>query len=187
MLGENVADDPARSRGQFDEIVTSATEAIGEVRAIAHNLRPVNLDRFGLTACLEEMVENIARATGLQFSADIEPLDGLLSKDEEISCYRIVQESTNNIVKHAAATKAYVEIWRHDGALRITVRDNGRGLDGAATRQGGGLGLTSIKERVWMLGGSLSIASAPGEGTALEIRIPLSRRAPAEPASRQDR
>ena len=174
MLGETVADDAARSRGQFDEIVTSATAAIGEVRAIAHNLRPVHLERLGLTASIEEMVENMASTTGLQFSADIEPLDGLLSKDEEISCYRIIQESANNIVKHAEATKAYVEIWREHGGLRITVRDNGRGLDGSAVRQGRGLGLTSITERLRMLGGSLSIDSAPGQGTALNIQVPLS-------------
>jgi signal transduction histidine kinase/ligand-binding sensor domain-containing protein len=175
MLGETLVEDPARSRGQFDEIVSSATDAIAEVRAIAHNLRPVNLERLGLTASIEEMVEAVASATGLQFSADIEPLDGLLSEDEAISCYRIIQESANNIVKHAAATKAYVEMWREDGALRITVRDNGRGVDAQATRQSRGLGLTSITERVRMLGGTLTIESAPGEGTALNIQIPLSR------------
>jgi len=180
MLGGTLAEDPTRSRSQFDEIVSSATEAIDEVRTIAHNLRPVNLDRLGLTAAIEEMVENVASATGLQFSADIEPLDGVLAKDEEISCYRIIQESANNIVKHAAATKAYVEMWREDGALLITVRDNGvgaggRGVDGHATWQGRGLGLTSITERVRMMGGSFTIESATGEGTALNIRVPLSR------------
>jgi signal transduction histidine kinase len=175
MLGETVADDPSRSRGQFDEIVSSATAAIGEVRAIAHNLRPVHLERLGLKASIEEMVETIASTTGLQFSADVEPLDGLLSKDEEITCYRIVQESANNIVKHAQATKAYVEIWREHGALRMTVRDNGRGVDTAAAQYGSGLGLTSITERLRMLGGTLTIDSASGHGTALEIRVPLSR------------
>jgi signal transduction histidine kinase/ligand-binding sensor domain-containing protein len=188
MLGDTVADDPARSRGQFDEIVASATAAIGEVRTIAHNLRPVHLDRLGLTASIEEMVETMASATGLQFSADIEPLDGLLSKDEEITCYRIIQESANNIVKHAEATKAYVEIWRENGELRITVRDNGRGVEGSAARQGGGLGLTSITERLRMLGGSLTIDSATGQGTTLNMQVPLSRRASGgdAPRDRQD-
>ncbi len=176
VLGDTVADDPTRSRGQFDEIVASATAAIAEVMPIAHNLRPVHLDRLGLTASIEEMVETMASATGLQFSADIEPLDGLLSKDEEITCYRIIQESANNIVKHAAATKAYVEIWRENDALRITVRDNGRGVEGSAARPGRGLGLTSITERLRLLGGSLTIDSAPGQGTALEMQVPLSRR-----------
>jgi signal transduction histidine kinase len=188
MLGESVADDPARSRGQFDEIVASATAAIGEVRTIAHNLRPVHLDRLGLTASIEEMIETMASATGLQFSSDIEPLDGMLSKDEEITCYRIIQESANNIVKHAEATKAYVEIWGENGELRITVRDNGRGVEGSAARQGGGLGLTSITERLRMLGGSLTIDSATGQGTTLNMQVPLSRRASGSdaPRDRQD-
>jgi signal transduction histidine kinase len=174
MLGERGADDPARARSQFDEITTSAALAIDEVRTISHNLRPVNLDRLGLTASLEEMIEKVASAGGLQLSADIEPLDGLLSKADEINCYRIVQESLNNIVKHAGATKAYVEIWREEGELRVTVRDNGRGFD-AAPRQGvaaAGLGLTSIAERARIMGGTLTIDAAPGEGTTLNVRLP---------------
>jgi signal transduction histidine kinase/ligand-binding sensor domain-containing protein len=178
MLGERGADDPARARSQFDEITTSAALAIDEVRTISHNLRPVNLDRLGLTASLEEMIEKVASAGGLQLSADIEPLDGLLSKADEINCYRIVQESLNNIVKHAGATKAYVEIWREEGELRVTVRDNGRGFD-AAPRQGAihaargaGLGLTSIAERARIMGGTLIIDAAPGEGTTLNVRLP---------------
>jgi signal transduction histidine kinase len=172
MLGEQSAEDPKQSRNQFDEITASAKQAIDEVRAIAHNLRPVNLDRLGLTASIEELVEKLASTTGIQMSADIEPCDGRLSKEAEISCYRIIQESTSNIVKHAEATKAYVELWHEDGMLQITVRDNGRGMDEATARPARGLGLTSITERVRILGGTLAIESAPGQGTTLHIRIP---------------
>jgi len=88
---------------------------------ISHNLRPVNLDRLGLAATIEEMVERVAGSSGIQFSADIEALEnGLLTKEQEVNCFRIIQESLNNIVKHAQATKAYVELWRADGALLLT-------------------------------------------------------------------
>jgi signal transduction histidine kinase/ligand-binding sensor domain-containing protein len=178
-LGERAAQDPVESRNQFDEITASATQAIAEVRAISQNLRPVNLDRLGLSATIEEMVEKVAASSGIQFSADIEPLgDGILTQEQEINSFRVVQESINNIVKHAQATKAYVEMWRENGELRVTVRDNGRGfaIGEAGNGPARGLGLTSMAERVRILEGTFKINSAPGEGTTLDLRIPIGRK-----------
>jgi signal transduction histidine kinase len=119
------------------------------------------------------MIERVAGGEpGLQFSLDIEPLDGLLTKEGEINLFRILQESANNILKHAQATKAYLEIWREGAELRVTMRDNGRGYDPTTTPQRG-LGLTSISERVRMLGGTRTVTTAPGAGTKIELRIPL--------------
>jgi signal transduction histidine kinase/ligand-binding sensor domain-containing protein len=178
-LGERAVQDPVQSRIQFDEITASATQAISEVRAISQNLRPVNLNRLGLAATIEEMVEKVAASSGIQFSADIEAVEsGGLTKEQEVNCFRIIQESLNNIIKHAQATKAYVELWRADGNLLLTVRDNGRGftVESAGDGAGRGLGLTSIAERVQMLGGTHTIKSMPGEGTSLDIQIPLVNR-----------
>lgn len=151
-LGVRVADGQGRSREQFQEITTSASMAIDEVRRIAYDLRPPNLERLGLTAVIEELIEKVSAASGIQVSADIAPLDGVLSADQAINLYRILQESTNNVVRHAQAGKANVEIWHEGGGLHITVADNGRGfsLESQGAR---GLGLTSIAERVKMLGG----------------------------------
>ncbi len=175
-LGERAVQNPVQSKNQFDEITASATQAISEVRAISQNLRPVNLDRLGLSATIEEMVEKVAAASGIQFSADIEALEnGVLTKEQEVNCFRIIQESLNNILKHARATKAYVELWREDGVVLVTVRDNGRGFASESSGNGAerGLGLTSIAERLRILGGTHTIKSAPGEGTTLDLRIPL--------------
>jgi signal transduction histidine kinase/ligand-binding sensor domain-containing protein len=175
-LGERAVQDPVQSKNQFDEITDSATQAISEVRAISQNLRPINLDRLGLAATIEEMVEKVGASSGIQLSADIEALEnGLLSKEQEVNCFRIIQESLNNIIKHAQATKAYVELWREDGVLLVTVRDNGRGFVAEGTGNGAarGLGLTSITERMGILGGTQTIKSVPGEGTTLDFRIPL--------------
>ncbi len=174
-LGERVSQAHEAAKEQFDEITVSAAQALSEVRDISHNLRPLNLERLGLTAVLEEMIEKVAGPAGVHFSADIEPLDGLFSKESEINCYRIVQECVNNILKHSQATKAYLEIYRDTGSLRITVRDNGRGFDTAALSNGAkrGLGLTSIAERVRILGGTHQINSAPGQGTTYEFIIPV--------------
>jgi ligand-binding sensor domain-containing protein/signal transduction histidine kinase len=177
-LGERVTQDHRAAKDQFDEITASASQAISEVRAIVYNLRPVNLDKLGLTAVIDEMIEKVARASGIEFSTDIVPLDSVFPPDSEINVFRIIQESINNIVKHSQATKANVELWRVDGNLHIVVRDNGRGIGSAPTMDKTaspvprGLGLTGIAERVRMLGGMHSITSTPGQGTTLAIQIP---------------
>ena len=177
-LGEQFAPVPSQAKDQFDEITLSAAKAISEVRAISYNLRPLNLERLGLTAVLEEMIENVSSAVSIQFSTDIEPLDNLFTSEDEISFYRIIQESVNNIIKHSGATKANIEIWREDGNLHAAVRDNGRGFDPGSVTNGDGprrLGLTSISERVRMLGGTYTINSTAQQGTTLDIKVPISR------------
>jgi signal transduction histidine kinase len=156
------------------------------VRAIAYNLRPLHLDRLGLTAVIEEMVEKMSTASGIQFFTDVAPLDGLFTKDGEINFYRVIQESVNNIVKHSQATKANVEILCENGAVQVTVRDNGRGFVAASSTDSirppvtRGLGLVGIAERVRILGGSHTILSAPGQGTTLSITIPIADQKGAE-------
>ncbi len=159
------------AREQFDEITASASQAIDEVRQIAYNLRPLNLERLGATSVIEELIEKISSVSGIQFSADITPLEGSLTPDGAIHLYRIVQESVNNIVKHGQASKANVEIWREGGDIHVTISDNGRGFNPEAPARRG-LGLTSIAERVRMLGGTHTLVSAPGRGTTLTIHIP---------------
>jgi signal transduction histidine kinase/ligand-binding sensor domain-containing protein len=175
LLGDKVAVEHQQAREQFAEINASASQAIDEVRTIAYNLRPYHLDRLGLTATLEDMIERVSKVSGVQFSSTIAPLDDLFSKEAEISLYRIVQETLNNIVKHAQATEAEVEITRSAQNVSLTVHDNGRGFTpGAASAlEAGrhGFGLTGIAERVRMLGGTQEIESAPGQGTTVRIRL----------------
>jgi len=114
-------------------------------------------------------------SSGVSFRAEIEPIDGLFSKQDEISIYRIVQESTNNIVKHAMATEASLTIKRQGRAVEMRIHDNGRGFTPAVAAdvetRGAGFGLTGMAERVRMMRGTCAIESAPGQGTTITIRI----------------
>jgi ligand-binding sensor domain-containing protein/signal transduction histidine kinase len=184
LLGGEAANGDGNARHQFHEIATSASAGIEEVRHIAYDLRPLHLDRLGLTSAIEVMVERVGHATGTVFDADIHDLDGLLSPQAEINLYRILQESVNNITKHARATRARITIRRERRQLRVTIDDNGEGFSPDAQRSPSsssgaaaprrGLGLTGIAERVRMLGGTHAVRSAPGQGTTLTIRLPLS-------------
>ena len=177
LIALGAAECRGMAREQVEEINASVSEAIDEVREIAYDLRPFQLDRLGLTAALEAMIEKVAGASAIRFSCDIAPLDGLFSKESEIHLYRIVQESVNNIVKHSGAAEARVEVERDERGISLTVRDNGRG--GAPTGDAPGesrprsFGLTGMAERVRILGGTSEVTSAPGQGTTIRIDLRL--------------
>ncbi|HYJ46423.1 MAG TPA: two-component regulator propeller domain-containing protein, partial [Pyrinomonadaceae bacterium] len=128
MLSLNTPDDSVRAVEQLNEISAIASQTIEEVREIAHNLRPFQLDRFGLTKALQSIVRRVRDSSGIEFTADVEPLDGLFSKEAEINLYRIVQESINNVVKHSGATRATLRVAREARSVVIEIQDNGQGF-----------------------------------------------------------
>jgi signal transduction histidine kinase/ligand-binding sensor domain-containing protein len=173
LLGSMTGGDGARV--QFDEISTSATQSLDEVRQIAYNLRPYHLDKLGLATSIEALTERIGASSGIDITVDVPPLHGAVPKDQEINVYRIVQEALNNVVKHSGAERASVDIAHHGQELVITIADTGRGFDAKATKAatiGSGFGLTGVAERVGMLGGRHSVVSTPGQGTTLTIVLP---------------
>jgi signal transduction histidine kinase len=160
---------------QLKEITDSASRAIDEVREIAFNLRPYQLNRFGLTRTLQAIFTRFSDPTRTVFSAEIDPIDGLFSKQDEISIYRIVQEGINNIVKHAQASEAKLIVKKLDSGVEFVITDNGQGFSPAvvASSDGSraGFGLTGMAERVRMLGGVYSIESAPGQGATITVNL----------------
>jgi signal transduction histidine kinase/ligand-binding sensor domain-containing protein len=168
--------DQQKALEQMNEISQTASQVIEEVRAIAHDLRPYQLDRLGLTKAIESIFKKVADSSDIKFRTMIDPIDGLFSKESEINIYRIVQESVNNIVKHSGATEAHVTIERDSRGVQLRIEDNGKGFNPeAASGESGkrGFGLTGISERARMLGGKQIIQSSPGEGTIITLKIGL--------------
>lgn len=173
------ADNPARE--MLAEITEATSHAIEDCREISHNLRPHQLDFIGLTEALRAMIHKVANSSGLQIAAQLDDLTGALPKEAEINLYRIVQESLNNIVKHARARQVKIavqkeQVFAKGGAPRAIVRieDDGRGFDLTALATGKrGLGLSSITERARMLGGKVLIDSAPGRGTSVTVIVTI--------------
>lgn len=174
LLGSAQIAEGEPGREDFDEISTTASQAIGEVRQIAYNLGPYHLDRLGLANSIREMVNRVGQASPMRFSVEIDSLDGALSREAGIMLYRIVQEAINNIVKHSAATESRIAIRRENGRVRLTVSDNGRGFEvhktGVVEGQAG-FGLAGMSERVRLLGGTLAIHSSPGQGATIEVTL----------------
>ena len=166
-LPPHLGDRVQQIRGHLDEI-----EA--QLRHLSHELRPTILDDLGLVPALEFLASGIGKRSGLTIGVE-GSTSGRLPTTVEITVYRIVQEALVNAAKHAQAKRALVYVKREAHVLRCAVRDNGIGFDPAEaqTRTGRGLGLTSIRERLHPLGGSLDIHSSAETGTELLITIPL--------------
>ena len=163
----------AGDHSAINDISAMATHAIAEVKEIAYDLRPYQLDRLGLTKALDALIARIERSTTLRVETRIASIDGVLSKAAEITLYRIIQESLNNIVKHAQATAVNIEIEHHQGLVRARIRDDGAGFNVAdAIHAPRGMGLAGIIERAGMLGATLDIDSTPGRGTSITLSIP---------------
>jgi signal transduction histidine kinase len=159
---------------QMEEIVESASQALTEVRQMAYDLRPFQIDRLGLTKAIEAMVRKVANSNELNMTTDLDLIDGLLPSALEIHLYRIVQESLNNIIKHAEATEASVTIKKNSQLMELTIQDNGKGFDpDLTTNDRSGFGWINMRERVRILGAILSIQSAPGQGTTVIVRVAL--------------
>lgn len=167
------ASEKPKADEQFDEIRESVTDALSEVRLISQNLRPLHLERLGLTSTLEEMIEQVDAASEIEINYDIEQIDGSLTPENEINFYRIVQECLNNIAKHSEATKASVSAFIENGRLILTVRDNGKGFEREKAAGRHGLGLNGIAERAKILGGTLTIESEIGKGTTVMVNVPI--------------
>ncbi|MGI8542908.1 MAG: ligand-binding sensor domain-containing protein [Aridibacter sp.] len=168
------ADQKEAMLDHLENISDTASHAIEEAREIAFNLRPHLLDRLGLTKTIESMLGKVFGASGIEFESQIDLIDDVLEKDSEILLYRIVQECTNNIVKHSNAKKAIVKIERDEKNLTVVISDNGRGFDPATNGNDlskRSFGLVGIAERTRLLGGKLNIESKPGNGTTVTINI----------------
>jgi signal transduction histidine kinase len=160
-------------RQQMDQTRRIAEQALRSVRDLAMGLRPAMLDDLGLGAALEWQARQHARLCGVPVTVNLDGNLDELSDAQRTCVYRVVQESLNNIAKHAGATDIQIEVGNRAGLISIVVSDNGRGLDGGG-QAGKGLGIVGIKERVRELGGQLTLDSAVGRGTALVAVIPLS-------------
>ncbi len=147
-------------------------QALQDVRNLAVELRPAALDDFGLVPALERLATTFAERSGI--AAEVEASLGpeRLPTGIETSLYRLVQEALTNVVKHAAATRVNIVLTRRDGGVSAVIEDDGLGFATEEVRNDA-LGLVGLRERIALLGGTLSVESAPGKGTALFAYLPV--------------
>jgi PAS domain S-box-containing protein len=146
-------------------------QAIQQVRDLASDLRPSILDDLGLAAAVNWYADREARRAGLDLRLDTESIDGKLAATVETACFRIVQETLTNVVRHSGAKSIEVQLHARADAVRVCVRDDGKGFDVETVRRAAaaarGHGLLNMQERAELAGGRLDIDSGPGLGTTI--------------------
>lgn len=160
---------------ELDHLRESATTLTNDVRTLSHQLHPAVLEHLGLVTALESYISNfkIEEMIDVKLTADVgaERIPFQIS----ICLYRVALEALRNISRHSGATSAAISLRRFDDVLELQVSDTGKGFNVETFKQGGGLGLISVEERLRLLQGVCEIHSAPQRGTTLVVRVPLER------------
>lgn len=144
--------------------------ALADLRLLLYELHPPELAEEGLAGALHNRLEAVESRAGLQVTFSATGTLAL-SADQEAELYKIAQEALNNVVKHAHATAVTVQIDGNAGECCLTIQDDGVGFAPEPGKQYAGMGLRGIHERVAQIGGVLSIRSAPGEGTLVQVTV----------------
>ncbi len=164
-------------RRALNECLEIGEQCIRELRTFSYLLHPPVLDDMGLASALKVYVEGFVQRSRLEIGLDIAPDLGRLSRELELTLFRVVQESLTNIHRHSGSRSALIRIVRYAKEVLLQVRDYGCGIAGASGNQTGelkqaGVGIASMRERVRQIGGHLRIHSRPG-GTDVEVLAPI--------------
>lgn len=164
--------DPSRAKGELQQVATLAAEAVEELRAAVVELRPAGLDEDGLVATLRTQTQVLDRAHTARVTFTGHGVRALPAAQEE-AVLRVAQEALHNALRHSGGEHVDVTLDRRGGGAVLRVSDDGSGFDPRVVRSAGRhLGLVSMRDRASGVGGRLSVESAPGKGTTIEMEVP---------------
>ncbi|MEV6319359.1 GAF domain-containing sensor histidine kinase [Streptomyces sp. NPDC051776] len=164
--------DPTRAKGEMQQVADLAAEAADELRAAVVELRPAALDEDGLVATLRTQIQVLDRAHTAEVTFASQSVRALPAAQEE-AVLRVAQEALHNALRHSGAARVGVSLVRSGQGVVLRVEDDGQGFDPSAVRRAGRhLGLVSMRDRASGVGGALSVESAPGKGTLIEMEVP---------------
>lgn len=156
-------------RGMEQNLLT----AITSLRRIATNLRPRALDEGGLFFALQGLRDDFVERYGIACTLYADEAELVLDDAASTAIFRIVQEALTNIARHAGASNVTITLYRINGEVLLTVRDDGRGIAAADMEKAQSLGLVGMRERVWAMDGDITISSDEPPGTRIDIVLPL--------------
>lgn len=162
-----------KAKNRVEEVCQAVSDLVSDVQAISHRLHSSKLEYFGLEVASASFCRELSeqKKVKIHFTADRVP--ETVPIEVSLCLYRVLQEALNNAVKHSGVHEFEVSLVGTTNEIRLTVRDFGRGFDFNVASRGQGLGLTSMKERLNLVDGVLSIDSKPQRGTTVLARVPL--------------
>jgi len=164
--------DPAL-RPEVEAMERTATRAMREMQALLLELRPVALEDAGLAPAIAELCQAYQARLGIKVTAELGEVS--LDPAAEHAVLRVIQEALGNAARHGRPETICIGVGQSDGYVTVEVHDDGRGFDPGDIAERHGMGLTLMRERVTELGGDFRLDAAPGEGTAIAVRLPAGR------------
>ena len=173
----NLKQSPPASAADLEQEIGGVSQEIedlaADIQALSHRLHPAKLELLGLEGAAAGFCEELSKRHGVTIDVHFENIPTSLPREISLCLYRVLQEALQNVVKHSLSKHAHVSLSGHINTINLTVEDSGPGFDPLEAMRGPGLGLTSMKERLKVIGGELSIYSQRGRGTAIHAVAPL--------------
>ncbi|HAP58442.1 MAG TPA: hypothetical protein DCR93_02630 [Cytophagales bacterium] len=169
----NLAKLPIPEAAQHTAVLGMVDQACTDIRSLSHSLHVGLADQFGLVSAIEALARTLNASGRLTVATTLSLEPETLDAAQEIGLYRMVQELVSNVLKHAQATQLSIVITGFEELVNLMLEDNGQGFDPEEVKARGGLGLQSLHERVAALEGELSIDSRLGQGTIVNVDVPI--------------
>ena len=160
-------------QGQAGDIAGTLDRIGNDLRSLARGMHPTLVDHLGLDAALRDLAVAIGKRDGVVVEYTGTEGTDALTPPQRLAFYRVAQEALGNVAHHAGVRTAQMQFVRDQSGVRLIVADQGKGFSSRAAAAGPGLGVTSMTERLEILGGSLSVEAAPGQGTRVTAILPL--------------
>ncbi len=175
----NPGDGRRSSIEEIDRVKLAMREGLTEIRRFMFDLRPTMLGQRGLAATTEHYIQTYQHLFPGEIELSVADDLPQLTPDQEMTAFRVIRESLQNVHRHSRATRTWVSILASDVGLEIAIRDNGIGFrpSAAVSDATSGFGLVGMRERAEVIGADLTVVSEPGSGTAVRLTIPVSTQA----------
>jgi PAS domain S-box-containing protein len=177
IVQQQLADSSESLRDKIQDVQARLSEIASDIHGISRRLHPSIIETLGIAKAIESECRNYSQRENIQVQCDARPIPVQVRSEIPLCLFRIVQEGLRNIAKHARAEKVQVSLRFEDNEICLCIRDDGIGFSPDPIRKRTGLGLASMNERVRLIQGCVKIASSPGKGTLIEVRVPLARNA----------
>lgn len=172
-LSSKIKDPDNEVKEKISGSIALVDETVGTIRRINTELRPRIIDDLGLFAALEWQANEFTKRTGISCNLKVDLTEPQFSKSLSIHIFRIYQEALTNVGKHAQAKEVNTELKFINGNMIMSIQDNGNGINEEKMKNERSFGLLGMKERAAMMDGLIGIQSSPGEGTTIELTIPV--------------
>jgi PAS domain S-box-containing protein len=173
QFNQSMPDLSPEAREELRKIGKIATDVSSDIHNLSHQLHPAKLDTLGLVASVKGFCREFSAQHKLPVQFVHHDIPGRIPKEVTLCLFRITQEALRNVVKHSGAAEAAVALSGSDGRIDLCISDSGAGFNPESAKGVAGLGLISMRERLRLVGGHLSIESEPSHGTRIRVSIPL--------------